>query len=133
MSKLIDLDIKPFEAAGLTHNVLRVSVDYSKRDTGPVATLQAAEVAPPENGFASFKVAIFGSPSARVVVEKGWKTNNQKRLGAARDQVLAEIIGKRGDTYEAVQKLLSENGSELVEENDHDLELAGIQKVAHLI
>lgn len=114
MSKLIDLNIKPVVSHGLTHNVLRVSVDYNKRDTGPVASLQMAEVGPPESGFSSFKVAIFGSPSARVVVEKGWKTNNKKRVEAARDQVLAEIVGKRGDTYAAIEKLLKEHNSELV-------------------
>lgn len=118
MSKLIDLDVKPFTVPNtdMKHNVVRVSVDYSKRDTGPVATIQAAEV-PTESdgsGFTSFKMVLFASPSARVVVEKGWKTNNQKRLAAARDQVLAEIAGKRGDTYAAIEKLLKEHGSEIV-------------------
>jgi hypothetical protein len=115
MSKLIDLNIKPIVSHGLTHNVLRVSVDYDKRNTGPVASLQTAECGPPESGFSSFKVAIFGSPSARVSVEKGWKMNNRKRMEAARDQVLSEIIGKRGDTYAAIVKLLADNGSEIVE------------------
>lgn len=114
MSKLIDLDIKPFEKAGIKHNVLRVSVDYSKRDTGPVASLQTAQVDPPEHGFQGFKFAIFGSPSDRVVVEKGWKTNNKKRVEAARDQVLAEILGKRGDTWAAIEQLLRENDSEVL-------------------
>lgn len=116
MSKLLDLNIKPIVSHGLTHNVLRVSVDYDKRNTGPVARLQAAQVDPPENGFVGFKVALFGSPSATVSVEKGWRTNNQKRLAAARDQVALEISQKRGDTYAAIEKLLQENGSEIVAE-----------------
>ncbi len=115
MSTVVDLDIKPIVSHGLTHNTLRVTVDYDKRETGPVARLQVAQVDPPENGFVGFKVALFGSPSARVVVERGWKTNNQKRLAAACDQVALEISQKRGETYAAIVKLLADNGSEIVE------------------
>lgn len=118
MNKLIDINVKPFTVpnTNVLHNVVRVSVDYSKQDTGPVAKIQAAEV-PTESdgsGFTSFKVIMFASPSARVVVERGWKTNNQKRLAAARDQVLLEIENKRGDTYAAIEKLLKEYGSEIL-------------------
>ncbi len=119
MSKLIDIPVKPFtvpNAPDLQHNVVRVSMDYDKRNTGPVASLQAAECGPPESGFSSFRMVIFASPSARVSVEKGWKTNNKKRLDAARDQVLLEISQKRGDTYAAIVKLLADNGSEIVEQ-----------------
>lgn len=116
MDKLIDLNIKPIVSHGLVHNVLRVSVDYSKRDTGPVARLQAAQMDQPEGKFVGFKVALFGSPSASVVVEKGWKTNNQKRLAAAREAVLQGISQQRGDVYLAIEKLLTKHGSAIVAE-----------------
>lgn len=112
----LDLNMKPFVAAGITHNTLRLSLDYDKNKKGPVLRLQMAQCDPPENGFSSFKMAIFGSPSSRVVIESGWKMNNKKRLEAAWDQVAGEIAGKRGASWAAVEALLKESGAELVEE-----------------
>ncbi len=113
----MDLPIKPFSvenAPGLSHNVVRLSLSYDKSVKGPVLNLQAASQEPSDgSGFDCFKVALFASPSARVVLERGWKMNNAKRLGASWDQVVAEITSQRGDSYAALEKLLTEAGSGL--------------------
>ncbi len=113
-----DLPIRPFVASDKEHNVLRLHLSYNKDVKGPILYLQAGKVPPKEPGsvFSSFEFIIFGSPSARVVVERGWPRANAKRLAAAWDQVLAEIAGKRGEAYAAVLKVLEPVGSRLAGE-----------------
>lgn len=107
-----DLPIKPFEKCGIVHTVVRVSLDYSKDVKGPVVHLQTGTTSA-DGPFNVFRMAIMGSPSTRVVMERGWKMNNKKRMEAAAAQLEAELFGKRGDTWAAVEKLLTEAGSEL--------------------
>lgn len=112
----LDLKIVPFTKDDITHDTLRVSVDYDKNVKGPVMTLQTAQIERPSYGGSFFRFSLFGSPRARVVIERGWKMNNKKRMEAARDQVKAEIAGKFGDSWAAIEKLLTENGSGLAPE-----------------
>lgn len=110
-----DLPIKPFEKDGHGHNVIRLHLDYDKNVKGPVLYLQTGEIPKEEPGanFSSFRFVIFGSPSARVVLERNWPRNNAKRLEAAWDQVAAEVAGKRGESYAAILKVLEPVGSRL--------------------
>ena len=105
----IDLPIKPFDKDGMTHNTVRLSLDYDKKETGPVLRLQTAET-----GEVMLRFSIFGSPNAKHVVERGWKTNNKRRMEAAFAQVTAEVTGKQGDSWKAVTDLLATVDSEVV-------------------
>lgn len=102
--------IKPIEKAGLKHNVVRLGLQYDKRHTGPICYISAME----RKSDGSEQMAIFSSPHASIVVERGWKTNNKKRMEITADAVKGQILGKFGPVYDAVAKLLSEHGSELL-------------------
>ena len=110
------LPIKPFEKAGINHDHVSLRLDYSKRDTGPVLHVQTIHVEPATEpgGFEGERHAIFGSPSTTIVIERGWKTNNKKRLGAAEDQVLSELERRSGPTFDAIVEFLKSAGTELV-------------------
>ena len=111
----LDLKIKPFEKDGILHDTLRLSLSYDKSKKGPALSLQTAQTETGiAGGFSSFRFSIFGSPSARLMVETGWKMNNKKRMETAWDQVVSEVTGKRGATWEAVEALLKTAGTELV-------------------
>jgi hypothetical protein len=110
------LSIKPFNKSGIDHNVVHLDVVYDKRATGPVLTMQTGNLEEANGtGFTGFKMAIFSSPSGRLVLETGWKTNNKKRMGAARDMVEHQIGRKEGPAYEAIVELLTKAGSGLLE------------------
>lgn len=111
----LDLKVKPFEKDGINHDTLRLSLSYDKSKKGPVLSLQTAQTETGiAGGFSSFRCSLFGSPSARLVIESGWKMNNAKRMAASWDQVLGEVAGKRGQVWEAVEALLKKAGTELV-------------------
>lgn len=108
MDMKIDLVIKPFEKSGIVHTHVRAYVEYDKNVKGPVAQFQTARIES-DGPFETMKMALLSSPSTRVVMERGWKSNNKKRLAAAFDQLQVEIHGKHGESYAALVKMLKES------------------------
>jgi hypothetical protein len=98
--------IKPFTVSSKVHNCVEVRVWYDKQATGPICSLQTGAEDREVADFIGFSFIICGSPSARVVVERGWRTNNKKRLAAAEDAVAAQIAAKSGPVYDALMDLL---------------------------
>lgn len=108
MDKLF-VPIQPFEKDGITHGAVVVMVDYSKRIGGPEITFQAVE------GVGNLKFSVFGSPRGHNILDKGWRTNNKKKLVAAKELAFAEISARSGMAFVALGLFLKTHGMELSE------------------
>lgn len=100
-----DVSIMPFDKDGITHNSIRVTLDYDKRATGPVLDMRAADI-----GDKKFRFSIFGSPSGRLTWDAGWRSNNAKKMASARLDVKAQLEAKAGRAWDMVKDFAAKNG-----------------------
>ena len=100
--------------AGVTHNAVRVSVDYDRAAGGPVLRLQAVDIDPqPGVGFVLARYAVFASPWVRVVLETGWGRANAKRLTAVRAEARRQLEARSGAAWDALAGFAARHGMAL--------------------
>jgi len=110
----VDLQVKPFTVAKTPHDIVSVSLDYEKKDKGPVVTLQTATT--DRVGDVAFRrVLVFASPRSRVVLANDWKMNSKKKMADVVKEVKEGLRTRKGKVYEALEQLLKTVDSEVLD------------------